>query len=510
MNAPALIFWALIAWSVTARPRVVLVLLLASMNFPALALLPTDLTFSMSILPQFMFAVVLILKVVAPEAITLSPKLIYALQLRHLGYLALFLLVGLVVTVIMPRLFLGDVVIIPMRVKYATELLVPIQQNFTQAGYVTLSVLTTFAVMLTAKEPGFSTTFLVSVLVAGAVCLAAGIIDMAAASAGVESWLDSFRTAEYAYLTDATTAGGRRVVGFAPEASGYGPVCVQFAAASALFRPLYAERWQRILATVVAVGLVIMAVLSTSSTAYGGLAALGFIFALNWARRAVFSQSLGRSGLVPELFVVIGLIIAIMVILLARANLFDPLLNLFQEVVLDKPQSDSFYERSQWNAVAWNTVAATWGLGVGFGSTRTSNLFVAIISNTGLIGAGFMGIFLVQIFFRRPAQRNPLSTELLATLKLSLLPPLIMAAVVAPGPDFGPWLAVAFGAIAGIAAFAQKPRSVNHLVVGTKSSALGRAGRPRGAWSQPLGRRIISPETRRDHGPDRPTPRQTI
>ena len=186
MNAPALIFWALIAWSVTARPRVVLVLLLASMNFPALALLPTDLTFSMAILPQFMFAVVLILKVVAPEAITLSPKLIYALQLRHLGYLALFLLVGLVVTVIMPRLFLGDVVIIPMRVKYATELLVPIQQNFTQSGYVTLSVLTTFAVMLTAKEPGFSGAFLLGVLAAGAVCLAAGIIDMAAASAGME------------------------------------------------------------------------------------------------------------------------------------------------------------------------------------------------------------------------------------------------------------------------------------------------------------------------------------
>ena len=506
MNAPALIFWALIAWSVTARPRVVLVLLLASMNFPALALLPTDLTFSMAILPQFMFAVVLILKVVAPEAITLSPKLIYALQLRHLGYLALFLLVGLVVTVIMPRLFLGDVVIIPMRVKYATELLVPIQQNFTQSGYVTLSVLTTFAVMLTAKEPGFSGAFLLGVLAAGAVCLAAGIIDMAAASTGMGSLLDSLRTADYAYLTDASTAGGRRVVGFAPEASSYGPICADFAVALGLFRPLYAEKKQQLLAAVIAVGLVIMAVLTTSSTAYGGLAVMGLILALNWVRRAVSSQSLVRIGLVSELIVGAGLLIAILFILLARANLFDPLLDLVQEVILNKPQSSSFYERSEWNTVAWDTVASTWGLGVGFGSTRTSNWFVSIISNAGIIGAALMGIFLVQTFFRRPIERNQLSAELLTTLKLSLLPPLIMSAVVAPGPDFGPWLATAFGAIAGIAAFPQRPSPVNVVAAGRPRL---RTLVPREAWSPSSGR-MRSPQARPDRGSDKPVPRQSF
>ena len=85
-----------------------LVLLLASMPFASLALLPTAIL-GMSILPQMMFAVVLILKVVAPQVMTLSPKLLTALQLRHLGYLALFLLVGIVATLIMPRLFLGQV-----------------------------------------------------------------------------------------------------------------------------------------------------------------------------------------------------------------------------------------------------------------------------------------------------------------------------------------------------------------------------------------------------------------
>ena len=130
------------------------------------------------------------------------------------------------------------------------------------------------------------------------------------------------------------------------------------------------------------------------------------------------------------------------------------------EVIFNKPLSYSFYERSHWNSIAWETIASTWGLGVGFGSTRTSNWFAAIVSNAGLIGAACMAIFLVQTFARRPIWQAPLSTELLAGLKLSLLPPLAMAGVASPGPDFGLWMAVVFGAIAGIAEFCSERGSV--------------------------------------------------
>ena len=105
----------------------------------------------------------------------------------------------------------------------------------------------------------------------------------------MESLLEPFRNAEYAFLTnDAVGAGVRRVVGFTPEASAYGPICVEFAAATALLRTLYAEGRQRMFATIIAVSLVVMALLSTSSTAYGGLAVLGLVYAGNWIRRAAF------------------------------------------------------------------------------------------------------------------------------------------------------------------------------------------------------------------------------
>jgi hypothetical protein len=452
MNYPALIFWLLIAWSVTASRSTLLILLLASIPFASLALVPPAIA-GMSILPQSMFAVVLILKVVAPQLMPLSPKLLTALQLRHLGFLALFLLVGTVVTMIMPKLFAGEIVITPMRESWLTGLLSATPQNFTQFGYVALSVMTVFAVTLVADEPEFTETLLKGVLIGGIVCIVTGLIDLAAASTGMEGLLKPFRNADYAYLTTAEVAGVKRVVGFTSEASVYGPFCVDFAAAIALLRTLYSEGYQRILATLVAFGLVAMALLSTSSTAYFGLAILGMVYAANWVRRGLLAPALHQRGLMWELLAGIGLLATLLFILIARADLFDPLLNVIQEVIFNKPLTDSFYGRSQWNIIAWETVASTWGLGVGFGSTRTSNWFAAIVSNAGLIGAACMAMFLVQTFARRPAWRTALSLELLTALKLSLLPALAMAGVDAIGPDFGPWIAVAFGAIAGVAEF---------------------------------------------------------
>jgi hypothetical protein len=453
MNYAALIFWLLIAWSATASAQTVLVLLLGSVSFASLALIPLEITGGISILPQSVFSVLLIWKVLGPQALPLSSKLASALRLQNLGFLALFLLVSIVTALIMPRLFSEDVVIIPMRENSAADLLHPIMANLTQSGYVTLSVLTVFAVTLISGESGFLNTLRAAMLTGGIVCIVTGLVDLVASSTGLSALLEPFRNASYAYLTEVDIGGTKRVVGLTPEASVYGPICVEFAAAIGLLRTLYPEGRERLVATVVAVSLVAMALLSTSSTAFGGLAVLVLVYALNWIRRAFFSSSLGQREVRGELLVGFGAMIALLVVVLVHASLFNPLLDLIDEVVLNKPLSSSFIERSHWNTVAWNTVASTWGLGVGLGSTRTSNWFTAIMSNAGLLGAAFMGIFLVQTFAKRANWQSPLTTELLAALKLSLLPALAMAAVASPGPDFGVWMAVTFGAITGVGAF---------------------------------------------------------
>jgi hypothetical protein len=504
MNYAVLLSWLLIAWSVTASRGTLLVLLLASMPFASLALLPTSLV-GMSILPQSVFAVVLILKVVTPQLVPLSPKLLRALQLRHLGFLALFLLVGIVATIFAPRLFLGVVTIVPMREAWMTDLLRPVTPNFTQSAYVALSVMIAFAVTLMVDDLRFVRTLLTGLLAGGAVCIVTGLIDLAAASTGMESLLEPFRNADYAFLATAEIAGQKRVVGFTPEASAYGPICVEFAVPLLLLRFLFAEGRQRILATSIGVGLLVMALLSTSSTAYFGLAAFGPIYLANWLRRAAFSSPVGQRELFSELLIGLGAIAALLFVLIARADLFDPLLNVIDEIIFNKPLSSSFYERSHWNTTAWETIASTWGLGVGFGSTRTSNWFAAIISNAGLFGAAFMALFLLQTFARRPIWRTALSSELLAGLKLSLLPALTMVGITAPGPDFGLWMGVVFGAIAGVAAFHPGWGSVDQA--GESAPNPSRLGAYR-AWS-PVGRTVPA-ERRRDRGRDKTVPRPSF
>ena len=135
--------------------------------------------------------------------VALSPKLLNALRLRNLGFLALFLLVGIVATAIMPRLFAQEIVIVPMGESWTIGLLSVTTQNFTQFGYVSLSVMTVFAVTLMAYEQSFAQTLLVGMLAGGLVSIVTGLIDLAAASAGMESWLEPFRNARYAFLTSA-------------------------------------------------------------------------------------------------------------------------------------------------------------------------------------------------------------------------------------------------------------------------------------------------------------------
>jgi len=197
--------------------------------------------------------------------------------------------------------------------------------------------------------------------------------------------------------------------------------------------------------------------------------------------------------------------VVLIFVLIARADLLDPLLDLVEEVIFNKPLSSSFYERSEWNGIAWDTVASTWGLGVGLGSTRTSNWFAAIVSSAGLLGALFMGAFLVQTFFRRSISRTPLSVELLWALKLSLLPALAMAGVDSSGPDFGIWMGVVFGAITGLAAYDPRRSAVNPGVAKRSIRSVG--GRRANGWSKsPTPLRNLP----RDNGPDKPAPRPSF
>lgn len=96
-----------------------------------------------------------------------------------------------------------------------------------------------------------------------------------------------------------------------------------------------------------------------------------------------------------------------------------------------------------------NAFCATNGLGVGLGSARTSNWFVAILSNTGVIGATLLAWFIAQIFLRR-CQSDPRTVEFVTALRFSLLPFFVMPALAGTLPDFGAGTGAIFGFVVSL------------------------------------------------------------
>jgi len=451
MTYPAFIFWILFLKSTVSSQRTLLILLFASFTFGSLAVLPPEITAGSSFVPKTMFAVLIITRFLAVPLLTFSPRVIELARAENLGFLLAFLLIGLVSTIFMPRFFADTINVVPLKfVRFASsEALQPTQANLTQSIYLSVSVAVTFATALMARSPQFPRQLLSAALVGGVVLVGSGIADIVATAAGQSALLDPFRNASYAMITNAEIGGVRRVVGLMPEASSYGSGCVAFAAAITFLRPLYPAGFPRTAASLTALALIGMALLSTSSSAYAGLAIFGAANALNVGRRMTGGSAIGLTGLGVELSVAFLAIIGLLLALILQPDAFDPLLRIIDEIIFNKATSDSFLERSYWNDVGWNALWSTYGLGVGLGSTRASNYFVAVISNTGLLGAGCFFIFLLQTLFRR-SSASPQSSEMVSALKFTIIPSLGMAALGSATPDFEPWLGLIFGAITGL------------------------------------------------------------
>jgi hypothetical protein len=80
-------------------------------------------------------------------------------------------------------------------------------------------------------------------------------------------------------------------------------------------------------------------------------------------------------------------------------------------IIFKKSESESYAGRTEWTRVAWEAFFATDGLGVGLGSARTSNWFVALLSNTGIYPA---------LIFPAVSQRGPANNRICSGVEIKL------------------------------------------------------------------------------------------
>jgi hypothetical protein len=291
---------------------------------------------------------------------------------------------------IFPRLFLGETsAFIPIDGVITEVPLAPASGNITQTAYFLLGVFLFIGLciaLLRADALKKVTSGFFAFVTAHALL---GALDLGSKLAGLGDLLLPIRTASYALLTEVEQSGFWRIVGGCSEASSYSG----FALAALAFVFTYWRETNSRLAALLSLGMLILVLLSTSSTAYVGLAALAPFAALMIARSAVENQ-LRKTDIMLFLGILV-ILTAIIATDLYDARIFRPFGNLIQDMVFNKATSDSGQERSYWNMRSLQNVVDTYGLGIGMGSSRSSSWGVSTISQLGMVGSALMGVLLL-------------------------------------------------------------------------------------------------------------------
>ncbi len=404
--------------------------------FGTLNMIPHEAVGGLNLSAQTFCALFLIAKILLAKG-NPGRAMAAALDPARLGVLFIFLAYGFLSAYVMPRLFAHLVEVIPIAVTLPWAVpLEPTAANFTQPRTMALSVGMTLAFTLVGGSANFRDHYLQALLLGGLVLIATGLVDMTMASLGLADLLEPFRNVSGNPLVDDHMLGAKRVVGLMPEASSYGGVCCEAAVGLTFLRPCFHNRLRDLVVPPTILGLIAMAMLSTSSTAYVGLIIFAVIFAMNWLRRFLAPDALGRDALKWEGLFVFAAALALLVVVTLAPAVLDPAYAMIDEVIFQKSESGSYVERTMWTRVGLDAFFATDGIGVGLGSARTSNWYVAILANTGVIGAMLLATFIAQVMLTRSCNDKG-AAEFMTALKFSLLPSAVMLALAGTTPDFG-------------------------------------------------------------------------
>jgi hypothetical protein len=274
--------------------------------------------------------------------------------------------------------------------------------NLTQSIYAICGVVTFIAVRALLAGPLRLQRFGTALLLVSACNVAALVINLAEAYAGIPSVLALIKTANYAIAAGGTLQGLGRISGTFSETSAWSTFTLPLVAATfSLWRQGFKPR----LAGPLCLAMVAGMLLSTSSTAYVGLAALAScIGAVLFWKNLVGSP---RRRLGPLTVLALGAVVAVCIVGLVKPQFFTAVYEFFQVTVWRKLESSSGQERSSWNSQALINLADTFGIGAGLGSARASSYPLVLLSNVGVIGFSLFAAFLLRIFLSPVREADP-------------------------------------------------------------------------------------------------------
>jgi hypothetical protein len=398
-----------------------------------------------NLLPQTTCAAFLVLKVFSKPANCLR-AISLGLKYKQAGLFTLFILSSLIGSRVLPSLFDGIIEVVPVSGgQVGTDILRPSFSNITQMCYLTISFATTLAFATIGSSSALQKTYVWASFYGGWVVVFTGLVDFALYNIGLSDLLAPFRTASYSLLTDVEAEGIKRVVGLMAEASAYGALCIGSAAALTFLAPLFETPLQRFMCGLLAMLLLVMVVLSTSSGSYVGIAIFATVYGANLAVRFLGLGDRVRGSAKRELTICIAVLVLLILLFISAPAIFDPAIQMVDKLVFQKGETASYIERSMWMRVGWQAFLDSNGFGVGIGSIRVSNWAVSILGSTGILGGALMFGFIVAQLLLRAKGCSRDCALFSSGLKMALIPSLVMSMLSATMPDIGVSTAAALG-----------------------------------------------------------------
>ncbi|WP_255876107.1 O-antigen ligase family protein [Sinorhizobium fredii] len=369
--------------------------LIASLPFGATAFMTLSSLGGSSPLIYTFFAVLLVTAVAMRRRIWRDLGDVFG-KIRPLWVLCSLMLYAIVGAWLFPRLFAGQISVFvqsPTRRGIVEAALAPVSGNITQTGYFVLGGLTAIALCVLLLQEDRIESIRRGFLLWCGLHAGMGLLDLLGKLAGAGDILSPVRTASYAMLTEVTQGGYWRIAGANSEASAFGGGALTCLA----FCYTYWRKTKSRLAQGLASLLLVLLVLSTSSTAYVGLAILSIPIALS-IFRSFLAGRIDKDEILIIALIALAAATALSIVLY-KEEFFAPFVHLIDSMVLSKSSSASGQERLYWNIKSLQAFINTSGLGVGLGSSRASSWPIAIASQLGLVG-GIMMLTLLFVVFR--------------------------------------------------------------------------------------------------------------
>lgn len=432
-------------WLLCSASRLaMLVFAIACTMFNGSAVVTITALGSISVQPGLAATGLLFLRILLPERRAAGSV---PAALRDNGWLILLATYGFVGAYTLPLLFSGAMDVVPLRPSAGAITAIPLgfsTQNITTSFYLLTTMLAAIAAHATVNRPGAGPVLARAACTIALVHAILGWVGVAIRGTALQVVFDAIRNGHYMQV-EQSFGSWARLNGVSPEPSIY-------AAYGFAWLVVVSELWlrnvMRGISGPAALLLLVTLIASTSTTAYLGIGAYSLIVALRVLFVPTSIPSAKTAAMIALALAGVALALAMLV---ANEQLSDAVARILRTTTTDKLSSGSGVVRSVWARQGLDAFLASYGLGIGVGSFRSSSIITAVIGSGGVIALLAMTFYLSGVFrpFRAETWRATglIDRDVATACAWGALMALVPAAASAPSPDPG----ILWGLLAGTA-----------------------------------------------------------